>query len=163
MSNWNDYNDTLSLSCYYVAKENVVMNRLSGECSTNVKPLMMGMLVQANEILADGSLRIRILDSKNNDEDWSKTEWRCDVKKLISVSSIIWHYLIAVSSPQERVKIAMDNGYCKNVENLKVGNKVWYLSPNKNKYKAVIKKIEPVQEFGPGFYFCLELLVNINK
>ncbi|KAF7992269.1 hypothetical protein HCN44_001594 [Aphidius gifuensis] len=156
--NWNEYNDTLSLSCYYVAKENILMNRISGECSTNIKLLMLGMLVQANEILADGSLRIRIFDSKNNDKDWNKTEWRCDVNKLISVSSIIWHYLIAVSSPQERVKIAIDNVYCDNAKNLKVGNKVWYLSPDRNKYKAVIKKIEPIQEFGPGFYFCLELL-----
>lgn len=162
MNKWNEHNhDTTSLSCYYVAKNNTVMNRISGECSTNVKTLMLGMLVQANEVQSDGTLRIRIFDSKNNDSDWNKTEWRCNMFHLICVPSMIWHYLIAVPVPQDRVKLASDSVFCEDANNLKIGNKVWYQPLNSSiKYKAVIKKIELVEEFGPGFYFGLELLVN---
>lgn len=151
--------DATVLSCFYVARQNTFLSRLSGVCDTNVSMLRLGMLVEANEVLPNGGLTIRVNDT-NNEKVWQKTEWRCHKIDLIHVPPIVWHFLAAVQSPQERVRLASNANLCQDVQNLRIGDRIWYRSqPNAQRSLAIINYIGPVLELGQGFHFGLELLV----
>ncbi|KAK0162600.1 hypothetical protein PV327_006366 [Microctonus hyperodae] len=162
MDKWqSDYNNGSSsaLSCYYIAKKNTILSRISGACQVNVHNLTLGALVIANEFLADGGLKIRVFDP-NDCEIWRKTEWRCHSIDLISVPELVWNFLTAIHVPQDRLRLAQDHQFCKDASNLKENSIVWY-QPDLNsptKFKAVIKYIGMVSELGQGFYFGLEIL-----
>lgn len=164
MDKWqSDYNNGSSsaLSCYYIAKKNTVLNRISGVCCVNVYNLALGALVIANEIQTDGGLKIRVFDP-NDSEIWRKTEWRCHSIDLIPVPELVWNFLTPIHIPQERLRLAQDHQFCKDASNLKENSIVWY-QPDLNsptKFKAVIKYIGMVSELGQGFYFGLEILVR---
>ena len=148
------------LLCHYVAKRNTILSRISGACNVNVNTLHLGMLVEANEVQCDGGLRIRVNDV-NDDDVWRRTEWRCHQVDLIPVPSIVWQFLAAVPGPQDRVRIASDTQLCQDVNNLRLGDRIWYRSkPGAQRSLAVIRYIGPVQELGQGFHFGLELLVR---
>lgn len=145
---------------YYVAKQNTILTRISGECEKNISTLRLGMLVEAVEELVDSALRIRVIDTTGS-EIWHGTEWRCHRFDLISVSSEVWKFLPAVSVPQERVRLANHKHLCKELMNLVINDTIWYC-PNPQgctKYLAIIKYIGPVSELGQGYYFGLDLLV----
>ncbi|XP_015109435.1 ubiquitin carboxyl-terminal hydrolase CYLD [Diachasma alloeum] len=160
MEKWqNDERKGSALPCHYVAMKNTIMSRRSGACDVNVSCLKLGMLVEANELLPDGSLRIKVNDL-NNEEVWKKTEWLCHRFDLIPVPYLVWHFLAAVTVPQDRVRLASDTQFCEEAKKLKENGKVYYHPPSNPdaKFKAVIKYIGQVTEMGPGFYFGLELL-----
>ncbi|KAK2576712.1 hypothetical protein KPH14_005369 [Odynerus spinipes] len=142
---------------YYVAKQNSTLSRLSGHCNVNVSTLRLGMLIKCLEDFMDGTLRISVIDVSES-KIWFNTEWCCQKNDLILVSQEIWKFLLAVSVPQERVRLASDNSLCRVLEKLRINDKVWYCS-NFNGYKelAVIKYIGLVPQLGQGFYFGLDL------
>ena len=144
---------------YYVAKQNTILMRISGECEQNISTLRLGMLVEAVEELVDSALRIRVIDTTGS-EIWHGTEWRCHRLDLISVSSEVWKFLPAVSVPQERVRLANHKHLCEELMNLVINDTIWYC-PNPQgctKYLAIIKYIGPVSELGQGYYFGIDLL-----
>lgn len=160
-SKWHhDENKSSALSCYYIAKNNTVVSRISGVCQSNIFTLKIGALVEAKETLADGSLKIKVHDS-SKDSYWEKTEWRCQRIDVIPVPEIVWHFLAAVQVPQERVRLAIDFDFCEDASKLKEKSNVWYRPDNNTpvKYRAVITYIGQVHELGQGFRFGLELLV----
>ncbi|XP_053983257.1 ubiquitin carboxyl-terminal hydrolase CYLD [Hylaeus anthracinus] len=144
---------------YYVAKQNSILTRMSGECDKNLNTLRLGMLVEALEDLGDSALRVRVNDTTGS-EIWRGTEWRCHRYDLIPVSSEVWKFLPAVSVPQERVHLANHKLLCKELTSLMMDDTIWYCPDPQGytKYLAVIKYIGPVPELGQGYYFGLDLL-----
>ncbi|XP_043265296.1 ubiquitin carboxyl-terminal hydrolase CYLD [Colletes gigas] len=144
---------------YYVAKQNTILTRMSGECVKNVNTLRLGMLVEALEDLGDSALRVHVNDTTES-EIWRGTEWRCHKFDLISVSSDVWKFLPAVSVPQERVHLANHKLLCKELMGLMIDDTIWYCPDPQGhtKYLAVIKYIGPVPQLGQGYYFGLDLL-----
>ncbi|XP_046737683.1 ubiquitin carboxyl-terminal hydrolase CYLD [Diprion similis] len=159
----NDKNAERSNVIHYVAKKNTLLNRISGSCDVNISKLRAGMLVEAVEVLRDGGLRIRVTDPAGADV-WKNTEWLCHRYDLVPVSSIMWQYLAAVSSPQERVKLATDKQLCKELNDIKLKSKVLLQNDpaptSGEQISAVIQYIGPVPELGYGLYFGLEILGN---
>lgn len=150
---------------YYVAKQDTVLVRLFGTCDVNVNDLRLGMLVEALEDSKDSVLRIRVTDIGGS-KSWYGTEWRCHKYDLIQVSQKIWHYLLAVQSPQERVRLANDKILCERLRNISVNDKVWYCPDSSNKRTrelAVVRYIGLVPQLGLGHYIGLELLVLKKK
>ncbi|XP_076168391.1 ubiquitin carboxyl-terminal hydrolase CYLD isoform X2 [Ptiloglossa arizonensis] len=147
------------LLLYYVAKQNTILTRISGECDKNVNTLRLGMLVEALEDLGDSALRVRVNDTTGS-EVWRGTEWRCHRFDLIPVSSDVWKFLPAVSVPQERVRLANHKLLCKELISLKIDHTVWYCPDPQgySKYLAIIKYIGPVPQLSQGYYFGLDLL-----
>nr|XP_012151128.1 PREDICTED: ubiquitin carboxyl-terminal hydrolase CYLD isoform X1 [Megachile rotundata]XP_012151129.1 PREDICTED: ubiquitin carboxyl-terminal hydrolase CYLD isoform X1 [Megachile rotundata] len=144
---------------HYVAKENTILTRISGECEININTLRLGMLVEAVEDLGDSALRIRVIDTTGS-EIWRGTEWRCHRFDLIPVSSEVWKFLPAVLVPQERIRLANHKHLCEELMNLVVNDTVWYCPDLQGytKYLAIIKYIGPVPQLGQGYYFGLDLL-----
>ena len=146
---------------HYVAKKNTVLNRISGKCEVNVNPLKLGTLVEAVGKESDDGVRIKIKDPP--ERRWLNTEWKCHSYDLIPVTKKLWHYLAAVTGPDERVKIANSKQLCKDIENIRENNRVWYSPPNGsssvNKCLATVTFIGPVPEIGDGIYFGLDLQV----
>ncbi|XP_015175056.1 PREDICTED: ubiquitin carboxyl-terminal hydrolase CYLD [Polistes dominula] len=151
---------------YYVAKNNSTLTRVramsghvSEHCDVNVSTLRLGMLVKCLEDLKDGALRISIIDVSGSNI-WFDTEWRCLKTDLIPIPQEIWEFLIAVSVPQERVRLASNILLCGVLENLCINDKVWY-HPNyklrDRKELAIIKYIGPVSQLGQGIYFGLDI------
>ncbi|XP_020282913.1 ubiquitin carboxyl-terminal hydrolase CYLD isoform X2 [Pseudomyrmex gracilis] len=145
---------------YYVAKQDTVLVRLFGTCDVNVNDLRLGMLVEALDDSKDSVLRVRVTDIGGS-KSWYGTEWRCHKYDLIQVSQKIWHYLLAVQSPQERVRLANDKSLCERLRNISVNDKVWYCPDSSNKRArelAVVRYIGLVPQLGLGHYIGLELL-----
>lgn len=146
---------------YFVAKQNTILMRISGECDKNVNTLRLGMLVEAIEDLGDSALKVRVIDTTGS-EIWRDTEWRCHRFDLISVSSEVWKFLPAVSVPQERVRLANYKHLCEELMSLAINDTVWYCADplGCTKFLAIIKYIGPVPQLGQGYYFGLDLLEN---
>lgn len=150
------------LTHQYVAKKDTILNRISGKCEVNTNTLELGMLVESVGKESDDIVRIRIKDPSERSV-WFNTQWKCHVYDLIHVPKKIWQYLAAVSDPNERVKIANNKKLCKDIENIRENDKVWF-SPNgcSSDKLATVKLIGPIPELGDGIYFGLELQVDYS-
>ncbi|CAL7944032.1 unnamed protein product [Xylocopa violacea] len=156
--NYNNKEDRQVLQ-HFVAKQNTILTRMSGECDKSVNTLRLGMLVEAVEDLGDSGLKVRVVDTTGS-EIWRGTEWRCHKFDLIAVTSEVWKFLPAVSVPQERVRLANHKHLCEELMNLAINDTVWYCSDPHGctKCLAVIKYIGPVPQLSQGYYFGLDLL-----
>lgn len=146
---------------HYVAKQDTVLTRIFGACDVNVNKLRLGMLVEALEDLKESLLRVRVTDTVGGSKTWCGTEWRCHKYDLIPVSQKVWQYLLAVQSPQERVRLANDEALCEQIRNISENDVVWYCSDPANrraKELAFVRYVGPVLELGLGHYFGLELV-----
>ncbi|KAL6261106.1 hypothetical protein P5V15_008636 [Pogonomyrmex californicus] len=146
---------------HYVAKQDTVLIRIFGACDVNVNKLRLGMLVEALEDLKESVLRVRVTDTTGGCKTWYGTEWRCHKYDLIPVSQKIWQYLLAVQSPQERVRLANDEALCEQIRNISVNDIVWYCNDPSNKRVrelAFVRYIGSVAQLGLGHYFGLELV-----
>lgn len=160
-----DSNKNHKVLRYYVAKKNSTVTCMSRHSDVNVSTLRLGMLVKCLEDLMDGTLLISVTDVSES-KVWFNTEWCCQKTDLIHVSQEIWRFLLAVSVPQERVRLANNKSLCGILENLSVNDKVWYHPNHKvndHKELAIIKYIGPVPELGQGFYFGLEIPVYCSQ
>ncbi|CAK9814943.1 Ubiquitin carboxyl-terminal hydrolase CYLD [Anthophora plagiata] len=144
---------------YFVAKQDTILIRISGECDQNVNMLRLGMLVEAVQDLGDSVLKVRVIDTTGS-EIWRGTEWRCHKFDLITVSPEVWKFLPAVSVPQERIRLANHKRLCEELMSLAVKDTVWYCADPQgcSKYLAIIKYIGPVPQLGQGYYYGLDLL-----
>ncbi|XP_033334775.1 ubiquitin carboxyl-terminal hydrolase CYLD [Megalopta genalis] len=144
---------------HYVAKQNTILMRISGECDTNVNTLRLGMLAEAVEDLGGDGLRVRVTDTSGS-EVWRGTEWRCHRFDLIPVSPEVWKFLPAVTVPEERIRLANHKQLCKELMSLMIDDTVWYCPDPQGytKFLALIKYIGLVPQLGPGHYFGLDLL-----
>ncbi|XP_077277307.1 ubiquitin carboxyl-terminal hydrolase CYLD isoform X2 [Temnothorax americanus] len=123
--------------------------------------LRLGMLVEALEDLKESVLRVRVTDTVGGSKTWRGTEWRCHKYDLIPVSPKVWQYLLAVQSPQERVRLANDEALCERMRNVSVNDVVWHCSDPANRRArelAFVRYIGPVPKLGLGHYFGLELV-----
>ncbi|XP_071639062.1 ubiquitin carboxyl-terminal hydrolase CYLD isoform X2 [Temnothorax longispinosus] len=123
--------------------------------------LRLGMLVEALEDLKESVLRVRVTDTVGGSKTWCGTEWRCHKYDLIPVSPKVWQYLLAVQSPQERVRLANDEALCEQMRNVSVNDVVWHCSDPANRRArelAFVRYIGPVPKLGLGHYFGLELV-----
>ncbi|XP_071572390.1 ubiquitin carboxyl-terminal hydrolase CYLD isoform X2 [Temnothorax nylanderi] len=123
--------------------------------------LRLGMLVEALEDLKESVLRVRVTDTVGGSKTWCGTEWRCHKYDLIPVSPKVWQYLLAVQSPQERVRLANDEALCEQMRNVSVNDVVWHCSDPANRRArelAFVRYIGPVPQLGLGHYFGLELV-----
>ncbi|KYN11883.1 Ubiquitin carboxyl-terminal hydrolase CYLD [Trachymyrmex cornetzi] len=146
---------------HYVAKQDTVLIRIFGACDVNVNKLRLGMLVEALEDLRESVLRIRVTDTVGGSKTWCGTEWRCHKYDLIPVSPMVWQYLLAVQSPQERIQLANDEALCEQIRNISVNDVAWYCSDPANRRArelAFVRYIGPVPQLGLGHYFGLELV-----
>ncbi|XP_071639061.1 ubiquitin carboxyl-terminal hydrolase CYLD isoform X1 [Temnothorax longispinosus] len=146
---------------HYVAKQDTVLIRIFGACDVNVNKLRLGMLVEALEDLKESVLRVRVTDTVGGSKTWCGTEWRCHKYDLIPVSPKVWQYLLAVQSPQERVRLANDEALCEQMRNVSVNDVVWHCSDPANRRArelAFVRYIGPVPKLGLGHYFGLELV-----
>lgn len=103
--------------------------------------------------------------------------------ELFPVNEIFWPFLIAITNPNERANIAMDDAYVTYLLNLNIKSfvsvvgqyfintireSIQFLPERQPKehlstdYACIIRYIGPVDEIGPGNFFGLELLVNFN-
>ncbi|CAK9828478.1 Ubiquitin carboxyl-terminal hydrolase CYLD [Anthophora retusa] len=151
--------DDCQVPRYFVAKQNTILIRISGECDKNVNTLRLGMLVEAVQDLGDSVLKVRVIDTTGS-EIWCGTEWRCHKFDLITVSPEVWKFLPAVSVPQERVRLAIHKRLCEELMSLVVHDAVWYCADPQgcSKYLAIIKYIGPVPLLGQGYYYGLDVL-----
>lgn len=155
-----DNNEEHRVLQYYVANNNAILVRIFGTCDVNISTLLRGMLVEALENLEENTLRVRVTDT-NGCMTWCGTEWRCHKYDLIPVSQKTWQYLLAVSSPEQRVRLAKDKALCEQIKDITVNDRVWYCADSDNRTKeiAFVKYIGPVTQLGSGDYFGLDLLV----
>ncbi|XP_058792840.1 ubiquitin carboxyl-terminal hydrolase CYLD [Phymastichus coffea] len=148
---------------YHIVVKETILSRLTGICNANIGQVLPGMLVQAVGNENEDALRVKVY-CKNPSEIWYHTEWKCYKIDLLPVSSLIWNLLCAVSSLADRVRLAKNKQFCKDVENIRPNSKVWFCpdSNNLNTYLASVKCFASVKEFGDGYYLALDLLENSN-
>ena len=163
--NWRTKMIVENLRHYYVTKKCTTLNRISGKCAVNSNCLKLGELVEGVQKEVDGIVQIRIKDPPEGSV-WYNTEWICPTYELIPVSKKLWNFLAAVEFPEERVKIASNKQLCKDIEDIRVNDKVLYL-PNSSahdgsasvKCLATVSFIGLMPELGDGIYFGLVLKV----
>ncbi|XP_031777073.1 ubiquitin carboxyl-terminal hydrolase CYLD isoform X1 [Nasonia vitripennis] len=148
-------------TAYYVVIKATILSHLKGKCAANIGKVIPGMLVEVIGNESNEALRVKLY-STSQDEIWHQTEWRCHPIDLLSVSPLIWRLLCSVSSLQERIRLATNKQFCKNVEDIGPNSKVWYCQDSQNpvSYLANVKFVGPVPELGDGYYFGLDLLDN---
>ncbi|XP_011867999.1 PREDICTED: ubiquitin carboxyl-terminal hydrolase CYLD isoform X2 [Vollenhovia emeryi] len=124
--------------------------------------LRLGMLVEALEDLKTSVLRVRVTDTVDGSKSWCGTEWRCHTYDLIPVSPQVWQCLLAVQSPQERVRLANDGPLCEQLRNVSVNDAIWYCADPANRPRArdlaFVRYVGHVPQLGLGHYFGLELV-----
>lgn len=151
---------------YYIVARDTILSRFTGPCNVNIGRVIPGMLVKAVGNVNEDALRVQVY-CKNKGDIWYQTEWKCHRIDLLSVSGWIWHLLCAVSSLEDRLRLAKNKQFCKDVENIKPNTKVWFCpdsdvsSSNFSTYLANVTYIGAVRELGDGYYFGLDLLVTL--
>lgn len=157
MDEWYKSDDTEG--CLFIAKRETYMCRMKGKCESNVCYLQKGMLVEATRVLPE-YFYIHVRD--NTDPNWYKTEWRCGSVDLLPVSSYLWHFLLAIPSLQERIRLIRNIPLCRDIVDIQLETKVWYCLDEQQFLTclACVKFIGPVPELGEGYYFGLDVMVS---
>lgn len=158
--------DSIKKTNYYIVIRDTIFFHPSGVCPVNINKAPLGTLVQAIGYESKDTLRLKVYQDKITDLTkiiWHDTEWKCNLIDLFPISSLIWRHLITVSSLNERVRLATNEEFRNDVEEIVLGDIVWFCpaDTNLNTYKTSVQYIGPVPELGDGFYFGLDILVSV--
>jgi hypothetical protein len=156
-------------SCFCVAKENIVAERLALDMNINFKNakinrvIRRGSLVEVTSTKLDGvRVAVRLVDERCLIEG-SEDEWVCSQLHLLPVDPVMLSALIAVFEPSLRVALVQNEHIFRELAAIEVGKKVMLLSETRDSRLepelAVVRYKGPVPEMGPGTYYGLEILV----
>lgn len=167
---------------FAIAVENVLaMPLIEGDEGFNIK---RGMMVEIKKHSSRYStITIHDYYDKNLSFEINNL-YLCKSSALFPVSREIWPFLTAIMDPCERANLAKDKGLVDYILSLEVScyatvrgqefnvssiNQSLMFLPEREPrerlldYECIIRHIGEVDEIGPGYYFGLELLVNLRK
>lgn len=76
---------------------------------------LLGQIVKIESNLTNGNVAVKFL---KEGETWESTKFYCSSQKLALIPEKLWPYLQAITSPQERVKVAKDRARCEKLCNM---------------------------------------------
>lgn len=155
------------LKCYVVRKNHMATKVNRREHHQNLR---LGTLVSVEHAIKDELVAVRIDNSERLYGPFEEHLWECPMDNIVPFERSLKPFILAISSPSERVEIVLDEDLCQKLFAIDVGSLV-YLLPKKvssgfNKHgsppvkEAVVKYKGPVHQMGIGIYFGLELLVR---
>ncbi|RZB73458.1 CAP GLY domain containing protein, partial [Asbolus verrucosus] len=98
---------------YGIFIQNELMKELKQ--GQNQRTALLGQIVKIEAILGGGNVAVRFL---KDSETWESTTFCCRQQSIVSVNEKLWPYLYAVTSPQERVKLAKNKERCDKLSNI---------------------------------------------
>ncbi|EFA04206.1 Ubiquitin carboxyl-terminal hydrolase CYLD-like Protein [Tribolium castaneum] len=81
----------------------------------NQRTALLGQIVKIEATLGGGKYAVRFLKDA---ETWESTTFVCRQQSIVPVNEKLWQFLYAVTSPQERVKLAKDKERCDKLANI---------------------------------------------
>lgn len=151
----------------YVVKKNYMASKVNRR--EHHQNLRLGTLVYVEYAIRDELVAVRIDNSERLYGPFEDHLWECPMSHIVPFNNSLKPYILAISSPTERVELVQDEDLCQKLIAIDVGNLV-HLLPKKSPtgischgsqvYKeAVVKYRGPVHQMGFGTYFGLEILV----
>jgi hypothetical protein len=98
---------------YGIFIQNELMRELKQ--GQNQRTALLGQIVKVEAILGSGNVAVRFLKDA---ETWESTTFCCRQQVIVDVDEKLWPYLQAVTSPQERVKLARNKEECHKLSNI---------------------------------------------
>ncbi|XP_026281479.1 ubiquitin carboxyl-terminal hydrolase CYLD isoform X2 [Frankliniella occidentalis] len=152
-------------TCYVVRKNHMACKVNRKEHSQNLR---LGTLVYVEYAIKDEIVAVRIDNSERLYGPFDEHLWECPMGNIVPFNNALKPFILAVSSPTERVALALDEDLCETLVAIEVGSLV-YLLPKKSPTgastngmqhlkEAIVKYKGPVHQMGFGIYFGLELL-----
>lgn len=130
--------------------------------------LRLGTLVYVEYAIKDELVAVRMDNSEKLYSPIDDHLWECPMANIVPFYNSWKPFILAVSSPTERVELVLDEELCQKLVSIDVGCLV-YLLPKKSPTgaynhgcqplkEAVVKYRGPVHQMGFGTYFGLEIL-----
>lgn len=149
---------------YYVAAENITVMKVSGSSEKKIQTLMIGSFVKIHSVCDTNLVDVKIIDYDGRYNISEDDVFRCPVTCLIPVDKTLWNLLLPIPSPIEKVELLKSPDLCNELCSIDVGSRVYVLPQNignKNALTfspaAVVRYKGPINKFGSGIYFGLEL------
>ncbi|XP_063922733.1 ubiquitin carboxyl-terminal hydrolase CYLD isoform X3 [Zophobas morio] len=98
---------------YGIFIQNDLINEM--KAGQHQRTALLGQIVKIEAILGSGKMSIRFL---KDGETWESTTFCCRQQSIVEVHEKLWQYLYAVTSPQERVKLAKNKERCDKLSNI---------------------------------------------
>lgn len=127
--------------------------------------IQAGFLVKVKEVV--GKLAsIRIYDFYSKNLTFENNLFTCSLAHLHKVQPNVWPYLIAIVDPVQRLGFFRNPELISYVLSIKISDlvtaNVAALYLNGKVLDCIVRYIGLVSEIGPGFYFGLEIMVNVQ-
>lgn len=131
--------------------------------------LRLGTLVYIEYVIKDELVAVRMDSSERLHGSLEEHLWECPLANIVPFNNSLKPFILAISSPTERVEVAQNEDLCQKLTAINVGSLV-YLLPKKppllsvnghgtqHVKEAVVKYRGPVHQMGFGTYFGLEIL-----
>ncbi|XP_018913043.2 ubiquitin carboxyl-terminal hydrolase CYLD isoform X2 [Bemisia tabaci] len=143
-------------STLFVVNRSVLVQKLSGSSPEDQIALLLGSIVKSEDFLGSDYTSIKVLDPV----DISSTDsWKCSVDALTPITGAVFPYIIAIPSPEDRVRIASDPKLCAKVAGLQINDVVEFFLPDGlSPHLAVVQKPKVTSTIGPGLYLEIQFL-----
>lgn len=135
---------------YGITIRNTLLNEL---LSKTQRTILLGTIFKVETIVGNNNLHVRFL--KEN-ETWDSVTFLCSRNDIVFINDKLWHYLAAVTSPKERVKLAQNPKRCMKLMEVNVDMTVGF-EDYANIYWGVVKFKGHVK--GMGKCFGIQLFV----
>lgn len=155
------------LKCFVVKK-----NYMSAKVNRREhhQTLRLGTLVHIEYVIKDELVAVRIDNSEKLHGSFDDHLWECPLGNIVPFDNSLKPFVLAISSPTERVEVAQNEDLCQKLLAINVGSLVCLL-PKKSPLgasvhetqhvkEALVKYRGPVHQMGFGTYFGLEILVQ---
>ena len=122
------------------------------------RTVMMGQICMIETFLANKALQVRLL---KDGETWESQTFLTNTENcVLTISEKLWPYIAAISSPQERVKLAKNKSLCEKLKTVSKDITVGFVYADDVKL-GKIKFMGQVK--GIGHCYGLEMHVSCNS
>lgn len=155
------------LKCF-VVKKNYMASKVNRR--EHHQTLRLGTLVYIEYVIKDELVAVRMDNSERLHGSFEEHLWECPLANIVPFNKSLKPFILAISSPTERVEVVQNEDLCQKLIAINVGSLV-YLLPKKSPLgandlgtqhfkEALVKYRGPVHQMGFGTYFGLEILVQ---
>lgn len=117
---------------------------------------LLGQIVKIESNLTNGNVAVKFL---KEGETWESTKFYCPSQNLALIPDKLWPYLHAVSSPQERVKVATDRARCEKLCNMTKDITVEFMDKDGERHLGKIMYLGFVRGMG----HCVGIKLHVSS
>lgn len=123
------------------------------------RTIFLGTIFKVETIVGGQNLCVKFL---KDGETWESNVFICPRDHVTFITENLWPYLAAVTSPKERVKLALNPKKCKKIMDVVENTTVSFIDDDKG-YIGIVKHKGNVKGMGKCFGIHLHVCLYKNK